>query len=251
MKLALLSLAVVSVAFAAGCSQIPVQMHTETHIQHADGTVEHKSSDWHGTLDQLPAQMSKAGRELGDDMSKMAKELTDVPPPGRVQLGDLDPSFSGYQGKRGQDFLSTAKDDKGNAITFEYVRVGQPQFDDFFKTTQEIYALVYQTTQVLAQIKQLKELGSDADDGAKARLQTMTEMARTLATLVPQISSKIGKLVQAGQALIASAPSAIANPKVLAHLDLVKKGLGSSVKVLEESGGLLVGFTKDLSGFKS
>jgi hypothetical protein len=247
MKLALLPFVVFA---AVGCSHIPVEMHTETHIQHADGTVEHKSSDWHGTLDQLPAQMSKVGRELGDDMSKMAKELTDVPPPGRVQLGDLDPSFASHQGKRGQDFLSTAKDDKGNAITFEYVRLGQPQFDDFFKTTQEIYALVYQTTQVVSQIKQLKELGADADEKAKATLQTMTEMARTLATLVPQIASKIGKLVQAGQALIASAPTAITNPKVLAHLDLVKKGLTSSVKVIEESGGLLVGFSKDLSGFK-
>ena len=37
---------------------------------------------------------------------------------------------------------------------------------------------------------------------------------------------------------------------VLAHLDLVKKGLTTSVKVLGESGSLLVGFGKDLSGFK-
>jgi len=246
MKLALLPL----VLFAAGCAQIPVQMHTETHITHADGTVEHKSSDWHGTLDQLPAQMSKAGRELGNDMSKMAKELTDVPPPGRVALADLDGSLASHQGKRGEDFLSTAKDDKGNAILFEYVRLGQPEFDDFFKTTQEIYALVYQTTQVLGQIKQIKSLGDDADEGAKASLANMTEMARTLASLVPQIASKIGKLVQTGQALVASAPTALTNPKVLAHLDLVKKGLVSSVKVLEESGSLLVGFSKDLSGFK-
>ena len=55
--------------------------------------------------------------------------------------------------------------------------------------------------------------------------------------------------MQAGQALVASAPTAITNPKVVAHLDLVKKGLVSSVKVLEESGSLMVGFTKDLSGF--
>ena len=251
MKLApLLPFAFLLAVPAVGCSHIPVEMHTETHIRHADGTVEHKSSDWHGTLDQLPAQMSKVGRELGDDMSKMAKELTDVPPPGRVELKDLDPGLASHQGKRGEDFLSTAKDDKGNAILFEYVRLGQPQFDDFFKTTQEIYALVYQTTQVLGQIKQIKALGADADEAAKASLEKLTSMAHTLAVLVPQIASKIGKLVQAGHALIASAPTALTNPKVLAHLDLVKKGLGSSVKVLEESGGLLVGFGKDLSGLK-
>jgi hypothetical protein len=248
MKLALLPFVAL---FGIGCSHIPVDFHTETHVTHADGTVEHKSSDWHGTLDQLPAQLSKFGSELADVTAQMGKELTDVPPPGRVELKDLDPALAKYQGKRGQDFLGTAKDDKGNAIMFEYVRLGQPQFDDFFKTTQEIYALVYQTTQVLSQIKQIQALGSDADGEAKVSLEVMTDMAHTLAVLVPQIASKIGRLVQAGQALIASAPTAIANPKVLAHLDLVKKGLGSSVKVVQESGGLLGGFTKDLSGFKS
>lgn len=270
MKLALLPVAAAAL-FAVGCSHIPVDFHTETHIQHADGTVEHKSSDWHGTLDQLPAQLSKFGSELADVTAQMGKELTDVPPPGRVELKDLDPALAKYQGKRGQDFLGTAKDDKGNAITFEYVRLGQPQFDDFFKTTQEIYALVYQTTQVVSQMKQIsgkildakiegganlrasvdKALKTDAEGDIRLDLQLMQEMAQSLAVLVPQIASKIGKLVQAGQALITSAPTAIANPKVLAHLDLVKKGLTSSVKVVEESGGLLVGFTKDLSGFKS
>ncbi|MDB4992702.1 MAG: hypothetical protein JWM74_134, partial [Myxococcaceae bacterium] len=42
---------------------------------------------------------------------------------------------------------------------------------------------------------------------------------------------------------------ALNNPKVVAHLGLVKKGLFSSAKVLSESGSLMVGFTKDLSGF--
>lgn len=250
MKLALLSLASIALVSVVGCSHIPIEMHTETHITHADGTVEHKSSDWHGTLDQLPAQLSKFGSELADVTAQMGKELTDVPPPGRVELKDLDPAFAKYQGKRGQDFLGTAKDAQGNAIMFEYVRLGQPQFDDFFKTTQEIYALVYQTTQVLSQIKQIKALGADADGDAKVSLQAMTDMAQTLSTLVPQIASKIGKLVQAGQALVASAPTAITNPKVLAHLDLVKKGLTTSVKVLQESGGLLTGFSKDLTSSK-
>ena len=85
MKLALLPVAAAAV-FAVGCSHIPVDFHTETHIQHADGTVEHKSSDWHGTLDQLPAQLSKFGTELADVTAQMGKELTDVPPPGRVEL---------------------------------------------------------------------------------------------------------------------------------------------------------------------
>src|SRR4051794_29417075 len=76
-----------------GCDQIPVQMHTTTVIQHADGRVERKESHWRGTLDQLPAQMSKAGKELGDVTAQMAKELTDVPPPGKVELKDLSPEL--------------------------------------------------------------------------------------------------------------------------------------------------------------
>lgn len=125
--------AFLSLATVAGCGAIPIQMHTESHVQHADGTVDHRSSDWHGTLDQLPAQLDKAGGELGDVTAKMVKELTDVPAAGRVELKDLSPELSKYQGQRGADFLITAKDDKGEPITFEYVRLGQPEFDDFFK----------------------------------------------------------------------------------------------------------------------
>ena len=141
-------------ATVLGCDKIPVHMLTESHVQHMDGTVEHKSSDWHGTLDQLPAQLPKAGKELGDITAKMAKELTDVPPPGKVELKDLSPELAKYQGHRGADFLSTAKGEKGNPITFSYVRLGVPQYDEFFKTAQEIYALIYQTTQVAGQMRQ-------------------------------------------------------------------------------------------------
>ncbi len=258
-------------ALTLGCSHIPVTMHTETHIQHADGTVEHKSSEWHGTLDQLPAQLSKAGAELGEVTAKMAKELTDVPPPGHVELKDLSPSFAKYQGKKGSDFLITAKDEDGKPITFQYVRLGQPSYDDFFKTAQEIYALIYQTTQVVGQMKQIasklldtkveananlkasvdKAIAGNADMAMIADLKEMEEMGATLAVLVPEIANKIGKLVQTGEALVAGAAASLTNPKVVAHLDLVKQGLTDSVKVIKESGSLMVDFGKTLSGFKA
>lgn len=254
-----------------GCSHIPVELHTETHIQHADGTVEHKSSEWHGTLDQLPAQLGKAGKELGDVTAKMAKELTDVPPPGKVALKDLAPELEKFQGKPGADFLVTAKDADGKPITFEYVRLGEASYDDFFKTAQEIYALVYETTQVIGQMKQIssklldtkiegganlkadvdKALHTTADMKAVADLKAMQELGSSLAVLVPAIAQRIGKLVQAGEALVANAATSITNPKVVTHLGLVKEGLLSSVKVLKESGGLMVDFSKSLSGFKA
>jgi hypothetical protein len=272
MKLALRPLLFsIVVASGLGCSQIPVTMHTETHIQHADGTVEHKSSEWHGTLDQLPAQLGKAGAELGEVTSKMAKELTDVPPPGHVELKDLSPSLAKFQGKQGSDFLVTAKDAKGKPITFEYVRLGHPSYDEFFKTAQEIYALVYQTTQVVGQMRQLasklldtkieanaslkgsvdKAISGNADMALIADLKEMEEMGTVLAVLVPEIANKLGKLVQAGEALIAGAATSLTNPKVVAHLGLVKDGLTSSVKVIKESGSLMVDFGKTLSGFKA
>ena len=257
-------------AASIGCDQIPVHMHTESHVQHMDGTVEHKSSDWHGTLDQLPAQLAKAGKELGEITSKMAKELTDVPPPGKVELKDLSPELAKHQGQRGADFLSTAKDDKGHPITFTYVRLGVQQYDDFFKTAQEIYALIYQTTQVVSQMRQTasKALDTKIEPGADlkasvdkaihaegegkalaGRLRSLSEMGHTLAILLPQIVEKLGKLVSAGESLVVSAASSITNPKIVTHLGLVKEGLVSSIKVIKESGSLMITFGKDLAGF--
>src|SRR5215472_18939100 len=93
----------------AACSAIPVHMNTSTTIQHADGTVEHKETHWKGTLDQLPAQLSKAGDELADTTGKMVKELTNVPPPGHVKLGDLGPAIVPMQGDPQCDFLVAAR----------------------------------------------------------------------------------------------------------------------------------------------
>ena len=237
-----------------------------------DGTSEHKSSDWHGTLDQLPAQLSKAGKELGEITAKMVKELTDVPPPGKVELKDLSSDLAKHQGQPDRDFLVTAKDDKGAPITFSYVRLGAPSYDDFFKTAQEIYALIYQTTQVVGQMRQVSAklldtkvdaraelkasvdkalLKGEADTELSGRLRNFSEMAQTLAVLLPQIASRLGKLVSTGEALVTGAAASLTNPKVVAHLGLVKDGLVDSIKVIKESGALIVTFGKDLSGFKS
>jgi hypothetical protein len=257
-------------AFAvAGCKYIPVHMHTESHVQHLDGTVEHKSSDWEGTLDELPAQLEKAGSELATVTSKMVKELTDVPPPGSVELKDLSPDLEKHQGKRGRDFLIAAKDDDGKPIKFEYVRIGVASYDDFFKTAQELYALVYETTQVIGQMRKVssklldtkvdaeaelhglvsKAKGVKGETELSATLTGLEDIARTLGVLVPEIGKKIGKLVQTGEALIAGAASSITNPKVVTHLGLIKDGLLSSIHVVKESGVLVVKFTKDLAGF--
>ncbi len=268
-----LALLVLAGSLALGCASIPVHLHTETHIQHADGTAEHTSSDWEGTLDQLPAQLGKAGAQLGEVTAKMAKELTDVPPPGEVNLDELSPELAKYKGQKGRDFLVSAKDANGQPLKFQYVRLGIPAYDDFFRTSQELHALVYQATQVVGQMRQLagkllgakidakanlaasvdKALGArgEADAGLVASLETMRDMGRALASILPRIGGKIGDLVAQGEALVLQAPTSITNPKLVAHLDLVKNGIVSSASVVKESGSLVLGLAKDLATFKA
>src|SRR6185369_9117707 len=95
-----------------------------------------------------------------------------------------------------------------------------------------------------------KAMGSaNAEGEMSVKLKTFAEQSQTLGILVSQIAQKITKLVQTGEGLVASAATSITNPKVVAHLDLVKTGIVDSVKVIKESGSLMVGFSKDLSGF--
>jgi len=257
-------------ALALGCSHIPVQMHTEMHIQHADGTVEHKETHWHGTLDQLPAEVSRASKDLWKVTAELIKVLTDVPPPGHVTLHDLSPGLAKFEGRPETDFLMQAKTPEGKPIKFTYVKLGVPQFDDFFKLAQEIHALLWQTTQTITNMRSLagavldtkiepgaqlkveveKALGqASVDTKLVAQLKLFHELAMSLGTLVPEIITKVPKLLTTGEELVKSAPTAIVNPKVLAHLDLVKTGIVDSGKVIKESGEVLVRFAKDLTGY--
>jgi hypothetical protein len=93
-----------------------------------------------------------------------------------------------------------------------------------------------------------KALQGDAPSRV-GNLRAMQDMAHELSALVPQLASKIGKLVSAGEALVASTATSLTNPKIATHLGLVKEGLVTSVKVIKESGVLMVDLSKNLSGF--
>jgi hypothetical protein len=260
------------VLLAGGCASIPVQMHTSMTVQHADGTVEHKETHWQGTLDQLPGQLSKAGDDLADVTGKLVKELTDVPPPGKVKLSDLGSGMQSFEGDPDTDFLLAAKDDDGKPIDFQYVQLGAPSYDEFFKDAQVIYACVYQADQTVHRMIELAskllnekvdataalsdavaralKVNGDADSqGLVAELQQMQKLASSLGTLTSQFASRITKLVSDGQQLITAAPTSLTNPKVVAHLGLVKDGLTDSVKVIKNSGELIANLAKDLGGF--
>lgn len=258
---------------ATGCSMIPVKMNTSMTVVHGDGTVEHKETHWEGTLDQLPAQISKAGGELADVTGKMVKELTDVPPPGKVKLGDLGAGLQSYEGNPQCDFLVAATGDDGKPIDFQYVQLGQPSFDKFFKDAQVMYATVYQADQTVHRLRELaaKISGQKVDPSADLKsavsqalqnddpdsqslvseLKQVQQLGVTLASLVMQFASRVTGLIVDGQQLVASAASSLTNPKVVTHLGLVKQGLVDSVTVVKNSGELLVTLGGDLGKLAS
>ncbi len=260
-------------AAATGCSVIPVKMNTSMTVVHGDGTVEHKETHWEGTLDQLPAQISKAGGELADVTGKMVKELTDVPPPGKVKLGDLGAGLQSYEGNPQCDFLVAAKGDDGKPIDFQYVQLGQPSFDKFFKDAQVMYATVYQADQTVHRLRELsaKIAGQKVDPGADLKsavsqalqnddpdsqslvseLKQVQQLGVTLASLVMQFAGRVTGLIADGQQLVAGAASSLTNPKVVTHLGLVKQGLVDSVTVVKNSGELLVKLGADLGTLAS
>ncbi|HEX8789582.1 MAG TPA: hypothetical protein VF765_01425 [Polyangiaceae bacterium] len=261
------------VVAATGCSMIPVKMNTSMTVVHGDGTVEHKETHWEGTLDQLPAQMAKAGDDLADVTGKMVKELTDVPPPGKVKLSDLSPGLQSYEGNPQCDFLISAKGDDGKPIDFQYVQLGQPSFDKFFKDAQVTYAIVYQADQTLHRLRELsaKISGQKVDASAAlssvvsqalqnsdpdsqslvSELKQVQQLGVALASLVMQFAGHVTTLIADGEQLVAGAASSLTNPKVVTHLGLVKKGLVDSVTVVKNSGELLVKFGADLGTIAS
>ncbi|HQY61657.1 MAG TPA: hypothetical protein PK141_09715 [Polyangiaceae bacterium] len=252
---------------ALGCAAIPVHMHTETTMVGADGKLEHTSRDWEGTLDQLPGELARAGAELGHLTTKLAKQLTDVPPPGKVKLRDLGPGLERFEASADTNFLLGAKTESGEKEDFEYVRLGVESYDEFFRTAQELHALTWQATQTTSHMRQFagratkEKLSPGADlkaavskasgmnAQAKTKLTGLADMSVVLGTLVPQMAAKSASLVTAGEKLVAGAPASLTNPKVVTHLGLVKKGLLASISVVRESGAAMVGLGADLAPF--
>jgi hypothetical protein len=253
-----------------GCDQFKFKGHVTTwKTEDGKTTVHHREVD---KLEDMPGAIADAADEFAADTAKLIKKLTDVPPPGQVKLGDLTPGLKQYEGNTNYDFLIQAKEKDGKPIDFKYVRIGVNDYDTFFKTTCEIYALTYQTRQSLHRMRELaaavldedvkeetaanvavtKALGSDKAQAKSQFVEHLTafkDVGAQLAGIVPQIVGKVGTLVNAGKNLILGAPAAITNPKVVLHLGLIKQGLGDSVKVIGEAGKNLGAIVSDVTGF--
>ncbi len=277
MRTSRLVLAGLTVGFLSlGCEHIPVQMHTSMTVQHADGTVDHKETHWQGSLAELPGHMEELGHDLTmitNELEAQLKKLTEVPPPGKVALKDLSPGLAKYEDDANVNFVGHAIDAKTKEpIPFEYVKIGVPDYDGFFQSAQEIYALVYECTEAISQMRQLvakimdsgvdakTELwaqidkvrakiqgGAQVDSELVARFNTLVDLGAVMVQLVPVVGQKAIKLAQQGQALVMNAQASITNPKVLLHLPLIKKGVIASAKAMKDSGEVLVDFGQKMA----
>jgi hypothetical protein len=262
----LASMLVLSVVGCGGGQGDTAASHlTDHHDDHHDD-----EAGWEDIFEEMPTDVGAATQEVAESLGKMAKEFTDLPAPGKVELKDLSPELAAFQGKKGQDYLTFAHDAAGKALPFQYARLGVADFDAFFKNVEELHALVYQATQTVANMKRIssKILGTKVEPGPDfkaavdkalagkapasqiAELKALEQMSKVLAKLLPDAQARVAKLVASGEALIAGAPGNVANPKIVANIGTVKDGMGRSVKLAKSSGTMLAKAAGDLASFK-
>lgn len=256
---------------------------TKTKVN-ADGTTttEHQEFD---NWEDMKAELAVSAKELRATTKELLVKLTEAPPPGHVTLGDLSPSFAEYEGNANFDFLALAEADDPEHPAFTYVQIGVPSYDEFFKAAAEFHAFVFQTKEAILKLRALAQarieatmngrveakmtlgdvvaialgqsgqtgkdvggaLGFESGEGVPDDLLAMRDLALSLGRSAPLFVEKTTHLVQAGQQLVAAAPSSITNPKTVLHLDLIVKGLEESVSVVGGSGKILGELVKQLS----
>ncbi len=218
-------------------------------------------------MGEVATDFSDFAKEVGATTAELAKKLTDVPPQGEVKLGQLSPSLKPYEGDVRYDYIKVAKANPNADYDFKYVQIGMPEYDNFFKASAEMYGAAYQLTEtgrhaflasasakgeaapedVEKGARKIKKTEVDAAlkgaEGATGEAKEGIEKMKTLwmstAELGSTLAAKSAATVQAGAALVSSAPSQITNPKLILHLDLIVKGLKQSVAMAKDTAGLL------------
>jgi hypothetical protein len=247
----------------------------------ADGTTTTETKEY-DDWDEMKEDLAKSAKELRATTKALITTLTDVPPPGRVKLGDLSATFAQYEGNAAFDFIVDAdSDDEG----FSYVQIGVPSYDEFFKAAAEFHAFVFQTKESILRLRTLAQariqatmngrvdaemslgdvvalalrnsgdigdaaagqLGAELGEGVPDDLLEMRDLAFSIARSAPEFIDKTQNLVATGRQLVTAAPSSIVNPKVVLHLELIVKGLEDSVKVIGDSGRMLGELVKELA----
>lgn len=257
-------------ALCSGCSLFEVKGKTHMKVTKNGETVMEKEVEF-DSLEELPGALKETAGAFGETTAMLIKELTEAPPPGSVRLSTLNPGLARFEGQQGFDFLMQASQEAG-ADKFQYVQIGVPSYDMFFKDCAEFYALVFQVTQAVGRMKRLaghllqtdvsaavdvrsvveQALGVQAapqDMQANMSLKLMADMASVLSSSIQALVAKTQQLIASGEQLIMGAPASITNPKTMIHLDLIVQGLRDSVSMVVESGKLVPELVNNLTGF--
>jgi len=258
---------------ALGCEAIGLKANINTSTTINGKTTRHhyEAKNWaefEQAMGQVATDFSSFAKEVGATTAELAAKLVEVPPQGQVHLTDLDPSLARYEGDAHYDYITVARSKPNPEYDFKYVRLGIPQFDDFFRCSAETYATAYQLVEtgrhacLASAAAGAGELDAGVQAGTKRVARPEVEKAFAslegsavagpvelgnqyhalwtgVATLGAALVSKASQTVQAGAALVTSAPSQILNPKLLVHLDLIVKGLGQSVSLVKDSTSLI------------
>jgi hypothetical protein len=213
-------------------------------------------------MGEVATDFSDFAKEVGATTAELAKKLVDVPPQGQVRLGALAPSLKPFEGDVRYDYIKVARMNPDAKYQFNYVQIGMPEYDNFFRSAAEMYGAAYQLQEtgrhvLLASYKvKGEDPPADVESGKKkfkkgevdslASQLGEEEAAKKLALLWgataelgAQVAAKAVETAQTGAALVASAPSQIVNPKLVLHIKLIIKGLEQSVSMVKDTGGLL------------
>lgn len=193
---------------------------------------------------QIGKALAAAMKELRRVIREMIKEILRVPEPGVVALADLDPAFASLSGTR-YDYVG---DDR-----FTYVRLDVPAFDGFFKASMELFAYTTQLVRSSEALRHEVGLRQGHKEASQLRVRELVTIgARTdsLDGLTGAVEASLGpstgyrdqvaSLRTSGTALVASAKQTLIDPRVIAHVDLVIKGVKQSLEVLAETAKLFV-----------
>jgi len=259
----------VMLAFGAGaCDLIKVKGVVKTTTVE-NGKTTTKTREFN-SFEEMPAALSAGADDMSEATTKMVEKLTEAPPPGEVKLADLTPALAEYEDHKTLNFLARAKTKDGKPYKFRYVQIGVPSYDEFFKSSMEFYALIYQVRYATMRIRKLSAAIAGKEDAADlaldelidkvtsadtnaaqnlimTQIEELVELTKAMAPSALALVEKTQKLVASGQQLVAGAPASITNPKTALHIGLIVEGLEQSVSLIGSSGELLEGMVDDLS----
>lgn len=259
-------------ALATGCEALGIKatvVSTKT-VNGQTTTKVREAKNWdefEQAMGEVATDFSDFAKEVGATTAELASKLTDVPPQGEVQIGQLSPTLKPFEGDVRYDYIKVARMNPNAEYNFKYVQIGMPEYDNFFRSSAEMYATAYQLMETgrhvhLAaasakgedapsdvesgqkKIKKsevesaLQEIGGGGDEATEA-VEKLRTLWMSTAELGAQLASKTAETVQAGAALVSSAPTQILNPKLVLHLDLIVKGLEQSLSMAKDTGRLL------------